>query len=439
MKYILIENEGEIESNSFELIGASTKREDDTKIGFFGSGLKYSIAYMMRHNISFRVFSGRTELIFTTIPETLKEQSFDRICINDKPTSYTTTMGPTWDEDWFVLREIYCNALDEGTCRMQKDVSAVAPTSGMTRIYIESTPSLEQISRQWDAYFSVDRQPLWTATSIYTGYLSPPDWQPVEVFQRTAGTMYRKGIRVQTNETALYDYGFQDVYINEDRTARSAYALADVCANLMATMVDKKYVLNILRNPTSYEYRAIRSASVKGSVSPEWLDLSHQFLLVLDEQAGRYTVETAKSRKEVLHIPQSFARQLFKDLPDIEILGLYKMVGDVGVEPTTATPKMSQLLSDVLKTLKHIGYESPYEMQIVEFDDKSVLGKADCELQIIYLSHRIFDLGKKEIALTIMEETEHINSGYSDETRAFQNHLFHSWLTTMENFHQKYF
>jgi hypothetical protein len=32
-----------------------------------------------------------------------------------------------------------------------------------------------------------------------------------------------------------------------------------------------------------------------------------------------------------------------------------------------------------------------------------------------------------------MEEVEHIISGKSDETRAFQNHLFSSWLKTMEN------
>ena len=33
-KYILIQNDGEIESNSFELIGASTKRTEKGKIGF---------------------------------------------------------------------------------------------------------------------------------------------------------------------------------------------------------------------------------------------------------------------------------------------------------------------------------------------------------------------------------------------------------------------
>lgn len=135
-KYILIQNEGEIESNSFELIGASTKRGDAGKIGFFGSGLKYSIAYMMRNSIDFKIYSGETELRFTTIPETLKDKTFDRICINGKATSYTVTMGPTWTEDWFVLREIYCNAIDESSCLVVRETENVSPSAGKTRIYL---------------------------------------------------------------------------------------------------------------------------------------------------------------------------------------------------------------------------------------------------------------------------------------------------------------
>ena len=69
--YILIQNDGEIEINSFELIGASTKRGEPGKIGFFGSGLKYSIAYMMRNGIDFKVFSGTNEIVFS-----LKSEDF---------------------------------------------------------------------------------------------------------------------------------------------------------------------------------------------------------------------------------------------------------------------------------------------------------------------------------------------------------------------------
>ena len=159
-KYILIQNDGEIESNSFELIGASTKRTEKGKVGFFGSGLKYSIAYMIRNNIDFRVFSGESEIKFTTIPENLRGQVFNRICINGKPTSYTDTMGYTWTEDWFVLREIYCNAIDETNCVMVKDTELISATEGKTRIYVELTEKLQLVVDSWDSYFSDEREPL---------------------------------------------------------------------------------------------------------------------------------------------------------------------------------------------------------------------------------------------------------------------------------------
>ena len=56
-KFIKIESKGNIDPQAFVLLGASTKRDDESKIGFFGSGLKYSIAYLLRNNIEFKVFS----------------------------------------------------------------------------------------------------------------------------------------------------------------------------------------------------------------------------------------------------------------------------------------------------------------------------------------------------------------------------------------------
>ena len=144
--YILIQNDGEIEINSFELIGASTKRGESGKIGFFGSGLKYSIAYMMRNGIDFKVFSGTNEIVFSLKSEDFRDKKFERICINGNPTSYTTSIGPTWSEDWFVLREIYCNAVDESNYQLIKSTQTVAGVDGKTRIYVELTKNLEEVS-----------------------------------------------------------------------------------------------------------------------------------------------------------------------------------------------------------------------------------------------------------------------------------------------------
>jgi hypothetical protein len=80
-----------------------------------------------------------------------------------------------------------------------------------------------------------------------------------------------------------------------------------------------------------------------------------------------------------------------------------------------------------------MNYEVCYDIYVADFEDDSQLGHADVKEKKIYLSRKTFDMGRREIALTIIEENEHIKSGKGDETRAFQNHLISQWLTSMEN------
>lgn len=437
-KYILIQNDGEIETNSFELIGASTKRNDSAKIGFFGSGLKYSVAYMMRNKIEFKIFSGQQELVFTTMPEKLKEQVFDRICINGNPTSYTVTMGPTWTEDWFVLREIYCNALDESNCQMVRETENVNAVAGKTRIYIEATEKLKVVVDNWDAYFSTEREPLLNVEKAYTTFLGDTvNRQTAHIYRKTEGVIYRKGIRVGVDARTIYDYGFDYVHINEDRTAKNLHALPYVFADIMAKFPNEGYVVSILRSGSDempcHEYRALGTTKPDGAFSSQWIEFSKNYFLVLAEKSGKYADDIARTKKEVLLMPQYFAKELKKQLPQTTILGLGRTIGDVGMTDVDTTPKMDYLLKDVVKALKEMKYEVPYDISIVQFDDDETLGSADLKTKHIYLSDKIFDMGRREIAITIMEEVEHIVSGKGDETRAFQNHLFSSWLRTMED------
>lgn len=439
-KYILIQNDGEIETNSFELIGASTKRNETGKIGFFGSGLKYSIAYMMRNNIDFKVFSGAQELKFTTMPEVLKDQSFDRICINGKPTSYTVTMGPTWKEDWFVLREIYCNAIDEGSCTMVKSTEEIHHSEGKTRIFIELTPSLTKVIENWDAYFSDERQPLFEADNVYTCYLGSEDVsamlsQPIKVYKKTEGVIYRKGIRVHKDKYLMFDYGCQSVNINEDRTARNSSGLSYGIAHLVSMLEDEEYVKMVLRtaqdDDTTTEYAALNHAEDKWS--NKWVQFSKDNLLVVKEISGKYSEEIGNSRRESFLIPSMFARKLKKNVPDAIVLGMGKSIGDKFAEEVELTPKMNYLLKEVVASLKEMKYEIPYEISVVNFEDEDTLGAANIKDKKIHIAAKTFDLGRREIALVLMEETEHIVSKKEDETRAFQGHLISEWLKTMEN------
>lgn len=440
-KYILIQNDGEIESNSFELIGASTKRDDKTKIGFFGSGLKYSIAYMMRKNIDFKVFSGANEFQFSTKPEQLKDQQFERICINGTPTSFTTTMGPTWKEDWFVLREVYCNALDENSCMIVKETDIISPSEGKTRIYIEITDALKSVSDNWDAYFADERTPLFTSKEVYTCYLGNDDGgihnQKVSVYPRTSGVLYRKGIRVYKNKRYMYDYNCNAVNINEDRTAKNASGLHYGIFNMFASFVDESYIRNVLRasqdDEPCEEYFALQISETSNVWSNEWIRFGKGNLLVVKETSGKYADEINLSKKECFLLPSNFARDLKKNIPEVSILGMGSVVDGVILSEIQMTPKMSFLLKEVVASLKEMKYEIPYDIKCVEFEDEDVLGKADLKEKTILISSRTFDMGRREIAMTLMEETEHIFSQKGDETRAFQNHIFSQWLKSMED------
>lgn len=444
MKYILIQNDGEIESNSFELIGASTKRGETGKIGFFGSGLKYSIAYMMRKGIHFRVFSGEEEMVFTTTPESLKGQSFDRICINGKPTSYTVTMGPTWTEDWFVLREIYCNAIDESNCQVIKKVENISPSSGKTRIYIQLTELLEGVVAEWDKYFSDERVPIFECPKVYTSGIGMSDgsgviqnYQPVKVFQKTNGVFYRRGIKVAEKKSLLFDYEMQFMDINEDRTAKNISSMDYGFADMIGMFCNEGWVKSILRTAQDdepcAEYRSLGWHTVDGSYSQDWIQFSKDNMVVAKEIAGRYAEDIQRSKKEVFLIPAHFARDMKKQLPEMLIVGMGNIIGDNYFTEVDKTPKMNFLLKEVVASLKQMDYEIPFDICVAEFENDEVLGQADIKEKKIYIAKKTFDMGRREIAMTLMEETEHIASGASDETRKFQTHIFSQWLKSMEN------
>lgn len=442
-KYILIQNDGEIETNSFELIGASTKRGEAGKIGFFGSGLKYSIAYMMRNGIDFKVFSGEKELVFSTMPETLKDKTFDRICINGKPTSYTVTMGPTWKEDWFVLREIYCNALDEGTCQLIKSTENVSPSVGKTRIYIELTEPLQQVINNWDKYFSDERTPLFVTPKVYTSNLGNEDGsknirnQEVSVYSKKYGVIYRRGINVHENGRMLYDYEFEYVNINEDRTAKSPGFLDYCFLDIAGQLVNEDWVKSVLRSAQDdklpVEYSSLGGGRPDNGFSEKWVQFSKDHLLVPKESSGKFSDEIQRSKKEVFLAPSYFLGNMKKQIPEVSVLGMGRAIGDNFFTEIDKTPKMEYLLKEVLQSLKQMNYEVPYDIYAAHFDDDTILGQADTKTKKIYIAKQTFDMGRREIAMTLMEETEHIASGKGDETRAFQTHIFSQWLKSMEN------
>ena len=93
------------------------------------------------------------------------------------------------------------------------------------------------------------------------------------------------------------------------------------------------------------------------------------------------------------------------------------------------------MLKECMKFFEEVGLVIGYDIEVAEFEDKRILGLADNKSNKIILSGRVFDLGRKQIVCTILEETAHLDSAASDDTRAFQDYLINQIVTLLENKH----
>lgn len=424
-KYLLFENKGHLEVLALFMVGASSKRDDASKIGRFGSGLKYSLAKTLRDKMEIRVFSGQDEIVIGTQPFTLRDKQFEAITINGQQTSLTTEMGPDW-QWWQVIRELWCNALDEGGAdyRVIEDGNLIDGRQDYTRVFIEINNEIEAVLQQWHLYFAHDREDVIVDTPEFRLY--PSDGKQI---------YYRKGIRCHFGGMdALYHYDSADFPINEERVITSEFAASYNIATCLARHATFEVAQNILRNahrgPDYFE--ATIEWEYGCELSPVWRDAARSFdHLILHSSAGYYVDLMANTDHYAL-ISMKLAKRLLA--LGIHVAGITPS-GTVRkwIELESISKKQEFLLNDTLKALQdELGYAVSYPIKLAEFTNPAQLAVADTQEKIIYLSPKLFDMGRRKIALAIMEEQEHIYEKLADETRDFQNHLFSKWLAALE-------
>jgi len=421
-KYLKISNSGEIDPMAFTLIGASTKRDDKDKIGFFGSGLKYSIAFLLRNEIEFSCFSGKTKIEFSVKQEKFRDQEFGVICVDGKPTSMTTGMGVDW-KTWFIVREIYCNAIDEGGESID---TTEEPESeeGKTNFYISVNDEIQDLIHNWDDYFSLNRDGLLYSDKDMNGlYMGG--------FQNI---VYRKGIRCfHSEQKSMFHYDMSWVVINESRVIADQWDFRLGLLEFFQKLTDEKIIKRILRNVCYGWEKDIGWGMRARQYSDEWLSSIGERVLVQEETAGQYVEEMAKAPHLIL--PSSMCEGLKDRFGDeVTIMGMRDGFDiSCGFKDVETSPKQDFLLKEVEGFLKEIGYPVKYPITVCSFANNKILGLAG--KNIIYLSEKLFDMGRREIAMTIIEESEHLNTDFEDETRAFQNHFISKFLTSMEERH----
>jgi hypothetical protein len=424
MKHLLIENKGELDISSLILLGASTKRDSNNMIGFFGSGNKYAIATLIKHGIKFAIYSGEEKIEISTEDIDFRGVKFKKIIIGGRETSLTTDMGPQW-QPWMAIREWVSNSIDEGGYNLIYETETVQGREGHTRFYVEHHPLIDDIISNWNSYFSFERE-----DSLYTekqGKIFPQTDPDNNVI------LYRKGIRCWFDKGAksLFEYDCVDFEINESRLVDSLFnaeykvaKMLNRCTSIQvaSTILEKAFVDN------TWESRLPWRWGIGGILSATWRQAIDNRCIIVDNVAG-YFIEIQQS-KPCYIVSVEMAMAIRNAFSDVKIYGLDDSGSAIGYKTVDPSTKQKFILDEATKFCEECQYQIGYPIEVVEFEDKEVLGRA--YQGTILLSTKIFDMGRKQVVVTLIEENEHLKTGFKDCSRAFQNHLFNLFLTEKE-------
>lgn len=384
---IIFENEGLISKRSITTFGVSSK-ENESAIGYFGTGLKYAIAILLRENIDITIYIGKEKLVFTKETETVRVDDFDIVCMNGEKLGFTTELGKNWAL-WQAFRELYCNCTDEyGKIRKGK---RVASSASKTVVAVKGK-EFDAIYDNLDEYF-LSSEPIYKDNSV-------------EIHSGGNNAIFYKGVRIHsTNKPTLYTYNFiSSVSLTEDRTVSSLYSLNCQLGRMVLACDDGDIIRNMCTAPdTCYE----------SEIDFNWsTDPSDAFLSTIGALHKEFSRSVNRSAlAKFLAIHKSKAEPEKKEVSDIQKMQLVKAI----------------------KFCKLIGHKvDDYPIIVTDFMGDGVLGMA--RDGNIYVSSRVFMTGTKYLAATILEEYFHLQFKLHDETYEMQNFLFDVIMTVGEQF-----
>lgn len=234
MRYLKISNQGVLDPRLIFLMGGTTKATDATKIGTFGTGLKYAISYFIRNGVEFRLFVGEDEVIFNTESQTIADNDFEEIYCNGKSMNITTHYGHQWVA-WEALREIWCNALDEGSAqrKIADDRGKIEGSENTTTFYIQMTKDIREVVDKWEDYFLNDT-PIFEDDTV--AIYKNEGVQDLKLYKNTVL------IESSTTYKSLFRYDLKTAELNELRQYRG-YNRSDIGKALLNS---NKEVIQVL-------------------------------------------------------------------------------------------------------------------------------------------------------------------------------------------------
>lgn len=383
MSIVVFENPGEIDPLLISTFGVSVK-EHDNPIGFFGTGLKYALAILLRTGHEVSIQSGERVHVFGTREQVIRSQPFKLITMDGEPMGFTDAVGKTW-ELWMAYRELHCNTKDEGGSVFVADDLPPAPAPGFTRVVVRGDAFRQEHDNRSNFILMGDPWLKLDSCEVYEG--------------ESRGVFYR-GIlvhRLPKAEVSRYTYNITShVELTEDRTAKFPILFPMWIAGSILAADDERFLRDVLALDNHYYEHHFDFRDVLGTrkTTPAFLNTVES---LVQAKAARTNVSAQ------LHYRAEKRADLH---PATTVL--------VGVE--------SDILVKAVKFCERLGFMvAEYPIEVTDALGPNILGMA--ENGRIYVSRRAFMQGTKRVAGTLIEEFIHLRYEHSDESRGMQEFL----------------
>jgi hypothetical protein len=208
-------NPGTIDIEAVTTLGVNAKTSDSA-IGYFGTGLKYAIATILRNGGAISIHDGKSNLhVFRSREKTIRDKKFQLIvCTTNNlepvPLGFTTDLGKNWTLA-NAYRELWSNCMDEGGVVYEN----VNPHKGVKI----SVSGLDLVHMSKDEFIlnKSKKSPIYADSSI-------------EVYFGASSSLFYKGIKVkEVKKPFTFTYNILDqMTLSEDRVAVWDYQYEDI-------------------------------------------------------------------------------------------------------------------------------------------------------------------------------------------------------------------
>jgi hypothetical protein len=376
-------NPGLIDLRAVTTMGVSVK-DGTNPIGYFGTGLKYAIATILRNGGKVTIWRGLDRFEFGVQQDTIRGKDFSIVTMNSQALGFTTELGRNW-EPWMAFRELYSNMLDEaGT--MTREVTPPAPRNDWTRIYVQCAGVEKAANEIWKYFIQSKPRYVEDGVEFHTGKFRK------EIFYR--------GVQAGAfDKPAQFDYNITgDLTLTEDRTLKNIYEAQSMVAKAIASSSNAELIREFITTvPHSWEHS---------------LDIGYW---TYGRPSDTFIAVAADCFRRSPTINKSIVSILAKYAPE------------VSHKTCELLPTEREQLNAAIKVCRDLGYEvDEYPIKIAVSLGKGVLGKANMEKNEIWLARDAISAEAQSLIGTLIEEWAHLRFGYADESRELQNWLLNN-------------